>query len=381
MRGLGILFRYESDAPVARRVTWRAGAESGAPARAPKVSKSERLRIAAIGCGNYASGTLMPHVQRRPDLELAEVVTQSALSAANAARKHGFLRMSTDHRAMLADERIDAVLILTRHSSHARLVCDALRAGKAVFVEKPLALDFGELAAIADTVAETGNDRLMVGFNRRFAPLLGDLRRAWGARIGPHVVHYRVNAGRLDAKSWYADAEGEGSRFVGEGCHFIDTVSWWLSADPIEVSATRIGEDPDNLVVTLRYPDGSLGVVSYLTTGDSRYPKEMMEVFGQGLVARLDNFSRTELWRDGKSKTRRAIGGVDKGYRSEVDAFIDAVKSGGPMPIPLSSLIATTRATLGAARGAASREAQRVVPETQEFAAPAAERLEPESVP
>jgi predicted dehydrogenase len=225
-----------------------------------------------------------------------------------------------------------------------------LRAGKAVFVEKPLALDERQLDEIEEVVAETGNDRLMVGFNRRFAPLLVALRSAWGERVGPQVLHYRVNAGPVDGKSWYADTEREGGRFVGEGGHFIDTVSWWIGANPVEVSSARTPDDADNTVVTLRYPDGSVGVVSYLTAGDARYPKELLEVFGQGMVAKLDNFGRSELWRGGKPTVKRAFGAIDKGQRNELASFITAVRTGGAMPIALPSLIATTRATIAASR-------------------------------
>ncbi|HEY0777187.1 MAG TPA: bi-domain-containing oxidoreductase, partial [Gemmatirosa sp.] len=256
VRGLGILFRYDAAATAERLVS---GAPTAAPQRAaPRAVRGRRVRIGAIGAGNYASSMLLPHLARDPRVELVEVATQSSLSAANAAKKHGFARMSTDAARMLDDASVDAVLVLTRHSSHAQLTCEALRAGKAVFVEKPLAIDAEQLAAIADVIAETRNDRLMVGLNRRFSPLLLDLKRGWGERAGPHVVQYRVNAGRLDNKSWYADAGTEGSRFVGEGCHFIDTISWWLDADPIEVSAVHAEDDSDNMVATLRYADGSV---------------------------------------------------------------------------------------------------------------------------
>ena len=173
LRGLGILFRYEPDASRAQRVgAVTANGGNGARTRAAGRTTTGRLRVASIGCGNYGSSAIMPHLSGREDIELVEVVTQSGLSAANAAKKHGFARMSTDTRGILSDESIDVVLILTRHSSHADLVCDALRAGKAVFVEKPLAIDEAQLARVADAVTESGNDRLMVGFNRRFAPLL-----------------------------------------------------------------------------------------------------------------------------------------------------------------------------------------------------------------
>ena len=362
LRGLGILFRYEPDASPAQRVSaLTASGGNGARTRAAGRTTTGRLRVASIGCGNYGSSAIMPHLSGREDIELVEVVTQSGLSAANAAKKHGFARMSTDTQGILSDESIDVVLILTRHSSHADLVCDALRAGKAVFVEKPLAIDEAQLARVADAVIESGNDRLMVGFNRRFAPLLVSLKQLWGERIGPHVVQYRVNAGKVDPKSWYADAEGQGSRFVGEGGHFIDTVSWWMGTDPTEVTTARTPDDADNLIVTLRYPDGSTGVVTYATGGDPRYPKELLEVFGQGAVAKLDNFARSEIWRGGKPKSQRSIGTIDKGQRNELASFIDAVKAGGPMPISLSSLLATTYATIAASRPSSEMRSQRVV--------------------
>ena len=180
---------------------------------------------------------LLPHLKRRPDVELVEVATATALSAANAQAKFGFARVSTDFQSLLADPDIDAVLIATRHDSHAFMVCEALRAGKAVFVEKPLAVTADQLAAVRDAIAETGNDRLMVGFNRRFAPILAGLRAAWGGCGGPQIVNYTVNAGPLEAGSWYGQTDSHGTRFAGEGGHFIDTVSWWLGADPLSAQA------------------------------------------------------------------------------------------------------------------------------------------------
>ena len=383
LRGLGILFRYETGVSPAQRVSaLTASGGTGVRTRAAGRTTTGRLRVASIGCGNYGSSAIMPHLSGREDVELVEVVTQSGLSAANAAKKHGFARMSTDTQGILSDESINVVLILTRHSSHADLVCDALRAGKAVFVEKPLAIDEAQLARVADAVAESGNDRLMVGFNRRFAPMLVGLKELWGERIGPHVVQYRVNAGKVDPKSWYADAEGQGSRFVGEGGHFIDTVSWWMGTEPTEVTTARTPDDADNLIVTLRYPDGSTGVVTYVTGGDPRYPKELLEVFGQGAVAKLDNFARSEIWRGGKPKSQRSIGTIDKGQRNELASFIDAVKTGGPMPISLSSLLATTYATIAASRPSSEKQSHRVVANVRDLrsvVAPAAplESLDP----
>jgi predicted dehydrogenase len=162
-----------------------------------------------------------------------------------------------------------------------------------------------------------------------------------------------VNAGRLAGESWYADAAAHGSRFVGEACHFVDTISWWLGSDPVTVFAAATSDDPDNLVAVFRYADDSVGTVSYLTSGNSRYPKELLEVFGQGAVARFDNFSRAGIWRNGKAKKIRTFMGTDKGQEAEMAAFVDAALTGSPMPIHFESLMATTQATFAAERSAA----------------------------
>jgi predicted dehydrogenase/threonine dehydrogenase-like Zn-dependent dehydrogenase len=369
MTGVGFLFEYaRSQNPVLDRddtekPSREADRRVWTPAR--RVSGSAPgtggvIRVGAIGCGNFALSTLLPPLKKRKDVELVEVVTRSALSAANAAHKLGFQRMSTDHRGLLDDD-IDVVFVLTPHGAHASLVCEALEAGKTVFVEKPLALTEAELVEVVRTVHATGNDRLQVGFNRRFSPLLTAMRGFWGDRRGPQAVHYRVNAGSVGRDSWYADAEGHGSRFAGEGGHFIDTISWWVGADPVEVWASSPGRDPDSLVATFRFSDQSLGTVSYLTEGHDRSPKELMEAFGGGGTARLDNFRMGTVWRGGRRRRRRSLVGADKGHEREMDAFLRAVRDQTAMPIPLDSLVATTHATLQAARSITSGRTEEIV--------------------
>ena len=357
LKGLGILFRYPLEGTGIQEAV--VSKPLSTPTLRVRRSAIERVRLGAIGCGNYATTMLLPHLKGRPDVELVEVATATALSAANAKTKFDFKRMSTDFRALLADADIDAVLIATRHDSHSYMVCEALRAGKAVFVEKPLAVTPEQLAQVQDTIAQTGNDRLMVGFNRRFATVLTGMRDGWGVTGGPQVVHYTVNAGSLDAKSWYGQTDLQGTRFVGEGGHFIDTISWWLDREPVEVYATATPDDPDNLIATLTYADGSIAKLAYVTHGDPKYPKEMMEAFADGKVARMDNFRRTEVWRGGKCRKSRAAS-IDKGQKQELAAFIAAVKSGGEMPVPVESLIATTAATFAVARSVATRRPVRV---------------------
>ncbi len=356
LRGLGVVFEYPLNGSALEALT----RTPAAPARLHNRSRSPtgRVRLGVIGCGNYATTMLLPHLKRRSDVELVEVATATSLSAANARAKFGFTRVSTDCQSLLANPEIDAVLIATRHDSHAHMVCEALRAGKAVFVEKPLAVTAEQLAAVRDAVAETGNDRLMVGFNRRFAPVLTGLHDAWGGCGGPQVVNYTVNAGPLDAGSWYAQAESQGTRFAGEGGHFIDTLSWWLAADPVTAQAVATPGDPDNLLALLTYPDGSVAKIAYVTNGDPSYPKEVLEAFGDGKVARMDNFRRTELWRGGRRKRTRAS--LDKGQKHALEAFVRAVRSGADMPVALASLIATTACTLAVGRSLASGRSEPV---------------------
>ena len=274
------------------------------------------------------------------------VATTRSLSAVNARYKFGFEQAGTDAEAVLADDSLDAVFVVTRHQSHADLVCRALRAGKAVFVEKPLALTEEQVLQVLATVEETGNDRLMVGFNRRFAPLFTYLRDTFRRNDAPVSARYLVNAGQLDPTSWYLKTDTEGSRFAGEGGHFVDTLTALVGHDP--VAAVGQAGPTGDVQVSLRYPDGSLGTITYATGGHRRFPKETLDVTGGGANARLDNFNRVGVWTPRGREHKRSLTGQDKGQRAEVAAFVRSVEQGEPMPITLDSLVATTRATLQA---------------------------------
>jgi predicted dehydrogenase/threonine dehydrogenase-like Zn-dependent dehydrogenase len=366
LRGVGFLFKYDEPAerptPAAEAAKQAAGATvlkaHPISVRRGPLPTGKPLRVGFIGAGNYASSMLLPHIAGRPGTELARVATRRSLSAVNAKRKFAFADAGTNTQAVLNDDSIDAVFVVTRHSSHAALACQALEAGKAVFVEKPLALSLDELATIQATVDATGNDRIMVGFNRRFSPMLQEMRKRFGQSSEPVLARYFVNAGPLAADSWYRNEELEGSRFVGEGGHFVDTLSWWTGADPIEVMALATGED--NLQVNVRYSDGSLGTVTYFVNGHPRFPKETFEAVCAGRVARLDNFKKATVWSGRQHRTSRAIGAPDKGQKAELEAFFEAVRSDAPMPIALSSLMATTRATLAAQVSLTNRAPERV---------------------
>jgi len=347
LKAVAVLFRYEAaDTAVEPPVlTVPVTITEPAAPRRPLPVRSGPVRVGFVGAGNYASSMLLPHLTERADVALRHVVTTSALSAANARRKFGFATASTELDDVLSNEDIDAVFVVTRHSSHAELTARALRAGKAVFVEKPLALSEGELAIVLDAIAETGNDRLQVGFNRRFAPLLRQAKAEFGTRVSPASVRYLVNAGKLDHGSWYNQADAEGTRFAGEGGHFVDTVSWLLDADPVSVFATAT-PGQDDLQILLRYADGSTAALTYATSGAPGFPKETLDLLADRKVLRLDDFVKASVHAKKRWLSSRLPKGRDKGQRAELDAFLSAVANGGAMPVPLDSLVATTLATL-----------------------------------
>jgi predicted dehydrogenase len=362
LKAIGVLLEYpvpaeDAPAPVTRQV--RPGAKTPS-VRKTGSGRKRRIEIGFVGAGNYASSMLLPHLAKLSAASLAHVATTKSLSAANAQRKFGFMTASTDANSVFEDESLDAIFIVTRHATHATLVCRALETGKAVFVEKPLALTHEEANQVAEVVEKTGNDRLMVGFNRRFAPLLQAMRKDFGAAANTSSARYLVNAGPLAKDSWYLNDEAEGSRFTGEGGHFIDTLSWWADSLAEEVYAVR-GPEKGDVQATFRFANGGSGTVAYLTGGSARYPKETMDATGGGRSARLDNFRSAAVWTGRGTRTAKARGGQDKGQRSELEQFVEAVRTGAPMPISLESLLATTRATIAVGESLLSGRPERVL--------------------
>jgi predicted dehydrogenase/threonine dehydrogenase-like Zn-dependent dehydrogenase len=341
--GFGFLLEYPHTAAYVATTEGAGDAAPEQPAWSPRNTTSA-VRVGFVGAGSYASSMLLPHLAKNPAVELVSVATARSLSAVNAQRKFGFADMTTDPATVIDDPDLDLIFVATRHHSHASFVCRALEQGKAVFVEKPLALSRSEVERIAVTIERTGNRRLMVGFNRRFAPLLVDLRTRLGEHEEPVIARYLVNAGRLDPSSWYLDEQLEGSRFLGEGGHFIDTLSALVRRPPVAVQA-RQTPGGAHLEVTLTFEDGSLGSIVYTTEGDRRFPKETIDVTVARRSGRLDNFSRSTVWAGGRRDTKRALS-QDKGQAAQLKALVEAVQTGAPMPIDLESLMTTTVATI-----------------------------------
>jgi predicted dehydrogenase/threonine dehydrogenase-like Zn-dependent dehydrogenase len=345
---LSVVFEYENASEPLRRE---------APRLKLVTRVSDKVRIGVIGAGAYASSMLLPPLRKNPDAELAAVATTTPLSGQNAKRHFGFPVATTEYREILEDASIGAVIIATRHASHARLVAEALRSGKATYVEKPLAISADDLQLVRRAIEESGNDRLMVGFNRRFSPMVRALAGHFRRPGAPLAAHYRVHAGQLEKNSWYLDA-AEGSRFAGEAGHFIDVLSHLVGARPVSVMASRLkpanptADDLDNVSALVRYADGSVASLMYLTQGALKVPKEYLEVFGGGITAQMHNFESLVLFEhDRQKKTSMRI---DKGQQAEMDAFVAAVKRGAAMPIALESLLDTTAVTLAIEESARS---------------------------
>jgi predicted dehydrogenase len=248
---------------------------------------------------------------------------------------------------------VHAVVIATRHESHASLAARALGAGRDVFVEKPAALDEMQLSALGDAV-NSSKARLLVGFNRRFSPFARRVSEAFSRRSAGLVMTARILAGRLPAGSWVTDAKVGGGRVVGEACHFVDLFSFWAGAPPVRVSAHAIGPDcgwdrGDNLVIALSFADGSVGNIAYSAMGDASVGKERYEVACEGTVAVIEDFRAMHVTSRGKTKTWRTLRG-DKGHAAEMAAFVDACLHDRPSPIAWESIEATTRATFAIER-------------------------------
>jgi predicted dehydrogenase len=307
-----------------------------APNPGPRPSSSDGSpRIGLIGPGGFAANVLVPAlVEARA--RLVVVGGGSGPSAEAARRNLGFGRVVENEFAVIDDPEVEAVVITTRHGSHAELATRALAAGKHVFCEKPLALDQQELAQVLDA-ARRSQRVLLVGFNRRFSPFLGEVRSFLGGV--PLVANYRISAGRIAPSGWVHDLEEGGGRIIGETCHFLDSLVYLAGAQIHAVAAAAAGDAVlplqarDNVVVNVTLGNDSVGTIAYVAAGSSSVPKERLEAFAGTRTAILDDYKTLELYEDG---TRHKQGGrrQDKGHVGEIRAFVEAVRAGvSPVPI------------------------------------------------
>jgi len=354
---IGILLRYP--APPKDSVAKSQPAAPKSPAAA-----AGRIGLGLIGAGRFAQGVLMPAIMETKGFDLIGVASSGGLSAETVKNKHAGRYAIADGSRVLDDENVEAVVIATRHDSHADYVVEALQRDKHVFVEKPLCLNRDQLTAIGEAAAKS-KGTLMVGFNRRFSPCVQDLKAHFRGREEPLAMSYRINAGRIPLDGpdgWVHESEIGGGRIIGEACHFIDTLQAICGARPDRITAHAVNPGNSSLAandivtLTIGYDDGSLGTIHYWSNGDSALPKERLEVYGQNRIGILDNFRRLDLAANGRKKAHRTLN-QQKGFSEEANAFLQACKSGVPA-ISLDCLMDTTLTTFLAVEDIAEANAE-----------------------
>jgi predicted dehydrogenase len=298
-------------------------------------------------------------VLKEAGVRLRTIASGGGASGAIAGEKFGFERVTTDLDAIFNDAEVDTVFVLTRHDSHAKLALRALDAGKHVFVEKPLALRENDLDELEEAAARSGR-LLMVGFNRRFAPLAAETLGLLSGRAGPVAMVMTVNAGAIPRDHWTQDPEVGGGRIVGEACHWMD-LARYLAQSPISdvrvmPAATRSGQPIDDIAdITIAFADGSTAAIHYLANGAKSFPKERIECFFDGKTVTIDNWRRLHRYGvPGGSRWFERPGKMNKGHAAEIAAWVRAVREAGSAPIPLTELLEVSRWAIRAGEMAAS---------------------------
>lgn len=341
---LGILLEYSSTESKHEEELQRATVTL-----APPTTTMGTTVVAFVGAGNYAAAKLMPAF-KKTGARLKVVASRGGISGAHAGRKFGFETMTTDIDSVFDDPEVEVVVIATRHDSHGRLACQALRAGKHVFVEKPLALTVDELTEIERAYLETkaagGNPLVMVGFNRRFAPHVRRMKDLLASMGEAKALVMTVNAGAIPDDHWLQDLEVGGGRIVGEACHFVDLLRYLTGVPIIHHSVSFMGAPPgDTCTIQFGFEDGSIGSIHYFANGNRRFPKERLEVFCGERILRLDNFRKLTGY--GWPRFRKMSNWrQDKGQQDCVAAFVHAVEQRGKALIEFGELMEVSRAAI-----------------------------------
>lgn len=359
---LGVIMRYpEQPAPTRRTLTLPRSkpakpAQPGAPV------------VGVIGAGNFTKLILLPALAAT-SARIKTVVSAGGVSGFHAGRKFEAEEAGSDYRALLDDREVNTVFITTRHGAHAQMVADALRAGKHVFVEKPLAVDEAGLELVRAARRERPDLHLMVGFNRRFAPHAVKVKELLRGRSSPISVNIMVNAGDIPPEVWVHDREAGGGRIIGEGCHFIDLALFLTGSAPTMAQALMFGPQAgklreDKMTISLAFADGSIATIHYWANGPKSFPKERVEVFSEGRALCIDNWRRLTAF-SWPGAPRMNIS-IDKGHKAEVARFIDGTRAGGPPLIPFDELLQVSVASFAAVRSAEEGVTVRLLPEPRE---------------
>jgi predicted dehydrogenase len=317
------------------------------------------VKIGVLGAGLYANAVFLPIIKKSDNLEKVGICSAKGLNARQLAKKFDFQFATTDENEIINNSDLNTVVILTRHNDHARQVIESLTRNKHVYCEKPLALSKDELVAIAKAFNDS-ESRLMVGFNRRFAPLIQKMKQIMDQSGEPKRIHYRVNAGYLPLDHWLHNPDIGGGRIIGEGCHFIDLCIYFAGSNPVSVQTIglpNIGKyKNDNVIIQIIFEDGSIATVDYLANGDKSVEKEYLEIFSGGTVGQLHDFRNLIITSNGTKKTFSSGMKQDKGHLGAWQAFMKSIETGSEPPIPFEEIITSSIVTLAANESLSNQE-------------------------
>ncbi|GAB4280751.1 MAG: bi-domain-containing oxidoreductase [Candidatus Rifleibacteriota bacterium] len=348
---LGLVLKYSGNTDLQKRSVFLCDIQ-----KAPVDLTGKKAVLGVIGAGNFAGGTLIPAFAAT-DAQLKIIASSSGVSGSVVGGKNGFAISTTDTNRIFSDPEVNTVVITTQHDSHAKFVLAAINSGKNVFVEKPLCMNFSELEKIRfayDSANKTRNLKLMVGFNRRFSPLIKACKKTLEQTNAPCSIIYTVNAGNIPSEHWTQDFSSGGGRIIGEVCHFIDLIRF-LTGSEIDAVQTSIMHDPaarnrmpDTCSITVSFKNGSIGTVHYFANGNKDFPKERIEIFVNGGIIQVDNFKSINSFGVPGLK-KQTLWTQDKGHSNCAAEFVKAIAEGMPTPIPFNEIYEVTSATLLAA--------------------------------
>jgi len=350
---LGILIRYNKEKIDAKKKI-----------EIKKIKARGKINIGFIGVGNYATNFLLPNIPKNKDAILKGVMDANSANAATVARKYGFEFCTSNINDILLNEEINTVFIATRHNTHAEYVIKCLKAGKNVYVEKPLCLKEEELEEIKDNLYSLNkkypSQFLTVGFNRRFSPLTEILKKQLGE--GPMAMIYRINAGYIPPESWIQDKDIGGGRIIGEVCHFVDYLAYLNGSLPEYVFASALPDSndlEDTVNINLKFKNGSTGIISYFSNGSKSLFKEYIEVYKSGMVCILKDFKKLEIYKNGKKVKKRLLT-QDKGQKSMIKSLLYTIKSGTEPIIGFEDIYAATKTTFKIIESIKNQQNQRI---------------------
>jgi len=322
---IGVIFEYPKDVSLEKTIHIL-------PTEKVKFKKESLINVGVIGAGLFARTVFLPFLSKIKGINLVGLSALQPHSVSQIARKYGFSFCSTEPKKVLENPEINVVMVLTRHSSHAFFVKEALKRKKHVYVEKPLCVNEKELQEIIQTYNSLEEKPiLMAGYNRRFSKLAKKMKGFFSGRQEPMIINYRVNPGFLEENHWVFDSKEGGSRVIAEVCHFVDFLQFLTESSVSQISAFQISKErgeainKDNFVVSLKFKDGSVGSIVYTGSGDKAFSRERVEVFSGGKVGVLEDFRRLALWKDGKAKKIK-LGSQDMGYLAELEHFFSVVE-------------------------------------------------------